>query len=37
MALLVGLNYKHNPNIELKSSYNNVLLFELLMAFYFDQ
>ncbi len=28
MALLVGLNYKHNPNIELKSSYNNVLLFE---------
>ena len=28
MALLVGLNYKHNPNMELKSSYNNVLLFE---------
>lgn len=28
MALLVGLNYKHNTNIELKSSYNNVLLFE---------
>lgn len=28
MALLVGLNYKHNPDIELKSSYNNVLLFE---------
>ena len=26
MALLVGLNYKHNTNIELKSSYNNVLL-----------
>ncbi len=28
MALLVGLNYKHNPKMELKSSYNNVLLFE---------
>ena len=28
MALLVGLNYKHNPDMELKSSYNNVLLFE---------